>query len=61
MKTAEEILCEIDTAFVNDCRTLFEYDDVIKAMKLYANQKLDEAANQATIKDEDNNPVVISL
>jgi len=51
MKTAEEILVEIDQAVgLNDSRTLFEWEDVVKAMKLYANQKLDEVAEKATAK-----------
>jgi len=59
MKTAEDILCETDTAFVNDCRTLFEWEDVIKAMKLYANQKLDEAADILRPYSSDGSSIVI--
>jgi len=46
MKTAEEILLEIDQVTdINDSRTLFEWDDVIKAMELFANQKTDNKIN----------------
>jgi len=47
MKTREDILCEIDTAFINDARTLFEWDEVLKAMKIYAENVIDELASQS--------------
>jgi len=51
MKTAYEMLLEVDQVLgINDSKTLFELDEVIKAMKLYANSKLDEAANNSGVK-----------
>lgn len=52
MKTAEEILNGTKDIIFN---TSYSQDYIIKAMKIYANQKLDQAANQVIIKDEDNN------
>lgn len=55
--TAEEILTgiEIEQATdVNSERTLFYFDEVIKAMKIYANQKLDEAAEICLDTKSDN-------
>lgn len=50
MKTAEDILGEMeyDIHYNADCSgssSSYDYDNVIKAMKTYANQKLDEAAD----------------
>jgi len=60
MKTAEEILSEVDQITdVNDSRTLFTYEQCLNAMKLYANAKLDEVAEKATgFLDQNDNPVV---
>lgn len=56
MKTAEEILSSLlveKVIDVNDRRTLLEFSEVIKAMKIYANAKLDEAAENARISFTD--------
>lgn len=37
-RTTEEILCKVDQAYVNDPRSLFEWNDVTEAMELYADQ-----------------------
>lgn len=50
MKTAEEILYTIELLIDAPINKL-----IIAKMKEYANQKLEQAANQAIIKDEDNN------
>ena len=59
MKIAEKILSEIDKVTdVNDSRTFFTYDQCLNAMKLYANAKLDEAAEKAKAQLVSNNESV---
>lgn len=50
-KTAEDFLCDVETAFVNEPRTLFEWNSVIDVMRDYAKQQCikvrQECANNA--------------
>lgn len=59
MEKAEEILSEVDRVTdVNDSRTLFTYDQVLQAMKEYANMKLDQAAEKAKVSYYDGNIMI---
>lgn len=46
MKTAEEIFEEV---YTQGCDGWISFEQAIKAMKTYANQKLDEAAEKANL------------
>jgi len=66
MKTAEEILDDIDSEYCtnSDCSgssTHYEYDEVLKAMKVYANQKLDEATELMPEFNFVNKKLILSL